>query len=144
MVYVDVDGVVADLVRHMKTFHDKPDAVVDRWDLASCFGIPEEECWDLPQRFWETIPLTKDWEQWIPQGPFTLLGNSNDEHCTKGKKIWLQKWFPHIKHIIEEYSHKNIYCKPGDVLIDDKQQNCDEWIEAGGTALLVRRPWSHG
>lgn len=31
---------------------------------------------------------------------------------------------------------KKNFCKPGDILIDDRDENCEEWEEQGGTAIL--------
>lgn len=31
---------------------------------------------------------------------------------------------------------KQYHCRPGDILIDDMKINCDQWIDAGGLAIL--------
>ena len=35
-------------------------------------------------------------------------------------------------------SNKYRHCKPGDTLIDDSSQNCEQWVAAGGVACLYR------
>ena len=37
------------------------------------------------------------------------------------------------------YSHdKHVHCLPGDVLIDDRTSNCEDWRRAGGVAIQHR------
>ena len=44
--------------------------------------------------------------------------------------------FPHIPVFLGPYSHeKYMHVRnPGDILIDDRRSNCDEWERAGGQA----------
>ena len=65
------------------------------------------------------------------------------------KFAWCQKHFLGIPVFFGPYAHdKRRHCKWGDVLIDDKFSNCDEWRAAGGFAHLFRTPercvdWLH-
>jgi len=39
------------------------------------------------------------------------------------------------------YAHdKHKHCEVGDLLIDDKRSNCEEWVAAGGIAHIYRNP----
>jgi len=63
------------------------------------------------------------------------------------KVLWAQEHFEGIPVFLGPYSYdKWKHCKPGDILIDDRTSNCEEWIEAGGHAHIYRtwegcRPW---
>lgn len=39
-------------------------------------------------------------------------------------------------HLVEGREKKKEFCRPGDFLIDDREDNIEEWVEAGGTGLL--------
>tara|TARA_B100000700_G_C14367978_1_gene544625 strand:+ start:90 stop:317 length:228 start_codon:yes stop_codon:yes gene_type:complete len=43
-------------------------------------------------------------------------------------------------------SHKHLLAKPDVVLIDDSDEKCRKFIEAGGHAILLPQPWNanHG
>ena len=57
------------------------------------------------------------------------------------KVNWVQKYFPDMPIFFGPYSHQKLYhCKPGDILIDDRQSNITEWESAGGIGHLYRTP----
>lgn len=57
------------------------------------------------------------------------------------KVVWVQQNFPDMPIFFGPYSHQKLYhCKPGDILIDDKQSNITEWESAGGIGHLYRTP----
>lgn len=43
---------------------------------------------------------------------------------------------PDVPVIITDARLKQEFCRPGDILIDDKQQNVERWREAGGIGIL--------
>ena len=52
------------------------------------------------------------------------------------KQAWIDKYFPGMKMDIGPFSHdKQKWCKPGDILIDDRPSNIEEWKSAGGIAI---------
>lgn len=54
-----------------------------------------------------------------------------------GKPDWLQKHYGgtfNVAYYVEE--NKAQYCKPGDILIDNKQSNIDDWNNAGGIGIF--------
>jgi hypothetical protein len=63
------------------------------------------------------------------------------------KVFWATERFPNIPVLFGPYSHdKWKHCQPGDILIDDRTSNCEEWIAAGGQAHIYRtweacEPW---
>lgn len=53
------------------------------------------------------------------------------------KVIWAQKYFPGIPVMFGPFSKdKYIHCRPGDILIDDRTSNIEEWRVAGGLGIL--------
>ena len=63
------------------------------------------------------------------------------------KVQWADRYFPGVPMFIGPYSHdKWRHCRPGDILIDDRTSNCEEWTREGGKAHIYRtweacKPW---
>jgi len=55
------------------------------------------------------------------------------------KVIWVQRYFPDIPVMFGPYSKdKHVHCRPGDILIDDRESNIREWRVSGGIGILHR------
>jgi 5'(3')-deoxyribonucleotidase len=55
------------------------------------------------------------------------------------KVVWAQKNFPAIAVMFGPYSKdKHVHCRPGDILIDDRVSNIEQWRAAGGVAIHHR------
>ena len=53
------------------------------------------------------------------------------------KMVWAQNYFPGIPVMFGPFSKdKHMHCRPGDILIDDRKSNIEEWAAAGGIAIL--------
>ena len=64
-----------------------------------------------------------------------------------GKMMWVHENLPVcLKNTIITQAPKHLLARPDTLLIDDKDQNIDEFREAGGQGILVPRPWNelHG
>ena len=60
-----------------------------------------------------------------------------------GKVDWLQKHIKNGTHgTIIASGPKHLLAKPGHVLIDDKDENVDEFRANGGQAYLIPQPWN--
>jgi hypothetical protein len=68
----------------------------------------------------------------------TAVPKGNDVHWAfYDKVIWVQLRYMDIPVHFGPYSKdKQVHCKPGDILIDDRNSNIDEWRAAGGIAIL--------
>ena len=66
----------------------------------------------------------------------------NPESYT-GKMLWVERHIPRYKNrtIITTVS-KFLFAGENRILIDDKNENIDEFNEAGGRGILVPRPWN--
>jgi PAS domain-containing protein len=90
-----------------------------------------EEMANLARRFRDEL----SWELVF----LTAVPHKNDLHYAfYDKVIWGQRNFPDIPVHFGPYSRdKHVHCRPGDILIDDRSDNCEQWREAGGVAVQV-------
>jgi len=70
----------------------------------------------------------------------TAVPRGNDFHWAFYDKVmWAQQHFPDIPVMFGPFSHdKHVHCSDGDILIDDRTSNCEEWRKAGGFAVQHR------
>lgn len=55
------------------------------------------------------------------------------------KMMWAQRYFPDIAVHFGPYStDKKVHCIPGDILVDDRADNCNEWTLVGGIAIEAK------
>ncbi len=60
-----------------------------------------------------------------------------------GKMLWVRDNLPvYLKRTIITQAPKHLLARPDTLLIDDKDENIDGFVEAGGRGLLVPRPWN--
>jgi 5'(3')-deoxyribonucleotidase len=58
------------------------------------------------------------------------------------KMEWAKKHYPEIPVHFGPYSKdKKNHCKKGFILVDDKKENCEDWIKAGGIAIRVKKDY---
>jgi len=69
----------------------------------------------------------------------TAISTGNDVPWTIWDKCqWSQEHFPDIPIHFGPYAHdKHVHCGPGDILVDDRRSNIEEWIDAGGVGIRV-------
>jgi 5'(3')-deoxyribonucleotidase len=60
-----------------------------------------------------------------------------------GKLHWVDEHLPGYKsRLILMTAHKQLLARPGAILIDDRDDNISQFIEAGGQGYLVPQPWN--
>lgn len=79
--------------------------------------------------------------------PFTVLTHCTKPEFAEAKRELVEYMFDNSPLVgfasVERSSGKAAYCTgPDDVLIDDYPANCVAWANAGGTAVMLRRPWN--
>ena len=140
--YIDMDGVVADFDEYAgRTLGVPPSEGIysdDIWQqLATNTRLYRdlnktkyadrliEECLDLA--------LTKEYDILF----LTAVPKGNDiKWAFYDKVIWAQKYYPNIPVHFGPYSvDKWHHCQLGDILIDDRVSNIEEWRAAGGVAI---------
>lgn len=150
-IYIDMDGVVADFNegarRAIRATHEDR-AVADEnahwpdhlWnslrDVPNLYRhLPKmkqaDELMDLAMRFRDTL----GWNLRM----LTAIPHNNDMHDVfYDKFLWMQDYYPGIRVDFGPYSvDKHKHCQAGDILVDDRRSNCEEWRAAGGTAVRV-------
>ena len=140
--YLDMDGVVADFDEYAaRTLGIPPSS-----------GIYPEEVWyklasnarlyrDLKKTSYadelvaecKDFALTKGYNLYF----LTAVPKGNDVKWSfYDKVVWAQQHFPDIAVMFGPYSKdKHVHCMSGDILIDDRLSNIEEWSAAGGNAI---------
>lgn len=153
--YLDIDGVLANF---RKGVHDAFGIPYDYSTLSDKWYFWED--WDkvtfedvnavCDKGFWQKL-------EWMHDGLkiFKTIFNEfiNDIYLlttpmphpesASGKILWVDKHVPVFnKHLIITRAPKSLLAGPDRLLIDDKDQNIEEFITAGGQGILVPRPWN--
>ena len=155
-IYLDMDDVVADWHTAAQDF------LKMRWSKDN-ERIPQED-WDRVKHnshFYRTLPLKAGAIELVQycrdavadgmaDGLFFLTALPHDysmPYAASDKVWWAHERFPDITVFLGPFSHdKWRHCKPGDILIDDRVSNCEEWEARGGIAHRYTtwegcRPW---
>lgn len=68
--------------------------------------------------------------------PNILTACVSSSHCESEKEEWMKKNFPGMYNKIYYEQHKGKFAKgKGDVLVDDRSSNIEEFTKAGGTGI---------
>lgn len=150
--YLDMDGVVADWERAAAEFFGRPQRTPD--PTTGYSNTPEE--WaalkqqsrfyrDLPlmPRVDELVTLARTYRDRLGWDLLFLTAVPKDDDVPWAyydKVLWAQERFPDIPvHFGPHSWDKWRHCRPGDILVDDRKDNCQQWRDAGGTAFRVTR-----
>ena len=158
MIYLDMDGVIANFVggalavhQHAIDYDQWPAGV---WHLEEIIGCTTDQFWErIDQRFehfWRLLAPYPWMEELIDAiagtgHPWVVLTSpSNAPACSQGKVQWLQRHFGNQfrEYMLVPANHKHLLARPGSILIDDSDLNCDQWRAAGGEAVLFPQPWN--
>lgn len=143
MHYVDLDGVIGDLVGHfcqtlgMPHIYSNP-KMLGVYDFVKALNL-QKEFDALSSEFWSTIPVMN---RWLVQPNSVILTKGLNPASYAGKADWCRKHFPYNPFILVD-GCKSIVAKSGDLLIDDYPVNCRNWELAGGRAVLFPQPWNY-
>lgn len=147
-IYIDMDGVLTDFVGHMCVSIGYtggwPAGV---YDVELATGINP---WKSLEReglnFWTTMPKTQEADALMglirERDYYICTALTLDPMAAAGKLIWLRQHFPCVRNRYVITTHKHLLAKPGDILIDDSDDNVDRWNKAGGRGLLFPRRWN--
>jgi hypothetical protein len=143
VIYLDVDGVIAD-------FYVGCVALGWEGDLFGGHGKLEKFMADNYTQIFRTSPPTKNMEffreMYAREKDMKILtargSHYKKEHIStviENKHFWLNQFGFKSEDIIvvEQSKDKLPYCQPGDVLYDDKRWTIQKWNELGGMGFLV-------
>lgn len=148
--YLDMDGVVADWERAAAEFLGRPMREPDSNTFYR--NTPQEWARIKTQlRFYRTLPLMARVEQLVDLARkyrdqlgwnllfLTAVPKDDDVPWAYYDKVmWAQEHFPDIAvHFGPHSWDKRRHCQPGDILVDDRPDNCLQWTQAGGVAFKV-------
>ncbi|CAK0752262.1 putative 5' nucleotidase, deoxy (Pyrimidine), cytosolic type C protein (NT5C) [Azospirillaceae bacterium] len=155
MIYLDMDGVIADFTTaYLKLIKsDLSHDDVKDWNIFKYTNQTESEFWVTlglaGEDFWTDIPiypyalnLIKDLKA---IDDVTILTSVFEvvPVAAVGKIKWLEKYVkPMIPICIDSEKHK--YAYHDTILIDDKPDNVRKFIDRGGKAFLFEQPWNEG
>ncbi len=149
--YLDMDGVVADWTLAASKILGRP---MVKPDPVTGFSTTPEEYNRIRighQRFYRDLPLMPRVDDLVTLARayrdqlgwsllfLTAVPKDNDvPWAFSDKVLWAQDHFPDIPVHFGPYStDKHLHCRSGDILVDDRQDNCDQWTEAGGKSFHV-------
>ena len=128
--YVDMDGVLADFdAHHESVFGFRSDKLLDNVDWKKVRAYPN---------FYRDIPPMADlnvlWNELAPYSPIVLTGIPDSvAEAAVNKREWVDKVLGRdVSMIACRSKEKALYCRPGDILIDDWEKYRDLWVAAGG------------
>lgn len=148
--YLDMDGVVADWESAAAGFLGRP---MRDPDSLTHYRNTEEEWAKIKtqSRFYRDLPLMPRVDQLVSLARqyrdqlgwqllfLTAVPKNDDVHWAfYDKVIWAQRHFPDIPvHFGPHSWDKCRHCNAGDILVDDRPDNCSQWRDAGGIAFKV-------
>ena len=142
-IYIDMDGVVADFDSYVSALLGRPIG----WGATQDLTDVEWERLASVDRLYFQMPLMPDATKLVAyikslstrfhvQFLTAVPRRSTIPSAKDDKQAWVDKYFPGMRMDIGPYSqHKQKWCKPGDILIDDRPSNIEQWTAVGGIAI---------
>ena len=135
-VYCDMDGVLVDFERGYNDLTGKQtpgvDSTYDKNDFWSAIT-------KAGAKFWAELNWMSDGQQlwdYIKQyNPKLLTAPSREKSSEIGKQEWIDKNLPGIPVIFKQAKDKKDLAEPNAILIDDRKDNIQQWIDAGGIGI---------
>jgi len=139
-IFIDMDGVVADFDAYAQSIlgYSTPGGKrypLEDWAKISAnprFYYELEVCGNANELVDACLKLANDVKF------LTAIPRANDVPWSFSDKVlWAQERWPNIPVWFGPYSHdKHLHCSSGDVLIDDRDDNINDWNRAGGIGIL--------
>lgn len=146
--YLDMDGVVADFrARALHVIGAEPTAGGDMYPDQDWQRLRDDPHLflrlPLMVRATELVNLARQYRDTLGWNLLflTAIPHNNDlPWAFHDKAEWVRLHFPDIAVHFGPYSNdKHLHCTPGDILVDDRIENCRQWRAAGGLAIRVER-----
>jgi hypothetical protein len=137
-VFLDCDGVLADFDAGAERAFGMPPKAFERR-----FGL--KRFWDrlaAQDDFFGELPLLSDamalYEAVRHLTPIILTGLPRGAWAEPQKRRWAARHFPDVEVITTSAALKREHCRPGDVLVDDREKYRSLWEQAGGRFIHHR------
>lgn len=135
-VYCDMDGVIVDFERGYNDLTGKKTPGVDS-------TYDKEDFWSAitkaGAKFWADLHWMSDgkelWDYIKQYNPKLLTAPSREQSSEIGKKEWVDKNIPGTPIIFKQAKDKKDLAEPNAILIDDRKDNIQQWIDAGGIGI---------
>ena len=139
IIYSDMDGVITDFEGRFKKFsngispseYKKENGVSKFWDLVdNQTGV----------KFWVGMPWMGDgkeyWDYISKYKPTLLSSPSINNESRLGKRLWVKNNLPGTPLKLAYSKNKKNYAQENAILIDDREDNINQWIASGGIGIL--------
>lgn len=142
-IFIDMDGVLCDLVPAVLKFHGITD--YSHWprgeyDMQLVFG---ENIFDIPPFLYETLqPSAHCFKLLELCGPDAYICSYAQPYCEGPKRRWLKKY--NIMNRVIFIREKWLLAQEGRLLIDDCDSNCGLWETNGGSSIVWKQHWNWG
>jgi predicted kinase len=136
-VYCDMDGVLVDFERgYNELTGEKTPGVNSTYN--------KEDFWasitKAGAKFWADLNWMSDgqqlWSYIKPFNPKLLTAPSREKSSEVGKQEWVDKNIPSTPVVFKQAKDKKDLAEPNAILIDDRKDNIQQWIDAGGIGIL--------
>jgi predicted kinase len=135
-VYCDMDGVLVDFERGYNDLTGKQTPGVDStynkddfWGAITKAGA----------KFWAELNWMSDgqqlWDYINQYNPKLLTAPSREKSSEIGKQEWVNNNLPGTPIIFKQAKDKKDLAEPNAILIDDRKDNIQQWIDAGGIGI---------
>lgn len=158
-VFIDMDGVMADWVGAVCDLFGRfqEDYVSRNWtpgeySIEQILNISTERLWATINRqgidWWahlEPLPWWRDLLAIVEAAEVEtsiLTAPGRCDHALTGKGRWLNQHLPTYRGRLHMTKEKHLLAGPDRLLIDDSDENCRRFIEAGGAAIVYPQPWN--
>ena len=134
--YCDMDGVLVDFEHGFKELTGKQAFFPKSKEEKENFWKPIT---DAGADFWSNLSWMSDgkelWGYIKSDNPTLLTAPSREKSSEIGKQEWVEKNIPGTPIIFKQAKDKKDMASPNAILIDDRKDNIEQWIEAGGIGI---------
>ena len=159
-ILLDMDGVCTDFVGAFMSLMGmtgiQQAKVYENWipgeyNINRVLGLSGNAMWQRINKagieFWSKMPeyywFDKFYQELSDIAPVTFCTSPGSSHvAAAGKVIWLQAKFGAKFNRYVLTPHKELLSMPGNILIDDCDENIDAFNKGAGTGILFPRPWN--
>jgi 5'(3')-deoxyribonucleotidase len=135
-IFCDLDGVIIDFNQGYK---DLTNITLDKSEHRS-----DSKFWEPIEKagydFWVNLKWMSDghilWNFISPYNPTILSAPSRQVESRIGKHDWVNRELPGTPLILRSAKHKKDFAAPDAILIDDRPENIEGWIQEGGIGIL--------